>query len=296
MSNKGKKKGKETPLISKFPPPTPTTVSRSSPNIPTPEEIASKNIKASTEYVQKGIESTKDTKARTMAVKTFAEIQERKSVLNKPKQVRQPDYSSVAFKTQIEETGLKFQIGKLCRPNSADLTYALNILVDAGMLEPDLFGDYFDVAQLFGSESYQWRRQYVHQILRTLGVSYDPTNGWQYPYKPEDIKGREARILAVIWLLMCWDWVVNPGKRPEPKMPGIHNSKTHIRTAVKVLSCPFCGKRFTEPPTRTPMPVRMYKFRYWLKTHAYEYHKWDYNPMRKIRVPRKFHRVSRKED
>lgn len=276
---------------SKFPPKKSTHSGRTdSGSDPTPEELASKHTNAPVQYIQEGVESARSGDRDIEVLRTYDEIIADELDNTTPVPPPHYDYKPVALKVGIEETGLKFQIGHLCRPSMADVSYSLSVLAELGMLDDDLIGEYFNVNELFGEHAYIWRKKYIWRLVELLGVEWSDLYGWSYPYNPEDMVKADLKALACIWILMCWDWVVNPGHRPEPRLPGVYNQKTHYRTSVVKLSCPFCGKHMPKPEVNTSRSVRMRKFYYWLKAHTLEYHRWNVVSHKRMHSPRKFHK------
>ena len=187
-----------------------------------------------------------------------------------------PDYSEWVIRVGIESTGLKFTVGKLCKPTGTDLTYCLRILMDEGVLDDELleFEDGFSLSLLFGEDAYTWRKRYVYRILEFLGVYHDGAS-WNYPFTPDQFGRTEFKILALLWVLQCWDWKVNYQRRPEPRLPGVYNRGKWGRALVPSMRCPICSKAMPEPDVRSKLEARLRAFYLWLPGHASEYHKYD---------------------
>lgn len=199
------------------------------------------------------------------------------------------DYSPVVVTVGIEQTGLKFTLGKLLHPNSRDIDYCLTVLMDNDVLDNELLElKEFEVSMLFGTNSYEWRKRYIWRILDAMGVRHDPELGWQYPYLPDKMDRDDLRVLAAIWVLQCWDWNINR-KRPEPRLPGVYNKGIlHSRSTVPSMRCPICGKAMPERDIRTRLEVRLRKFRYWMQEHAHQYHHYSNTTHKKQYYPTRY--------
>lgn len=204
------------------------------------------------------------------------------------------DYSKVSYKVKFDTTGLTFQIGKLVRPTSEDVSHSLRILMEENAIDEEFLPDSITWDSLFGEAAHVWRKHYIYRLVENLDVSW--TGGvWHYPYDPDNMGRSEIKILAAIWILQCWDHLVNYGRRPRPSLPGVLAGEFLHRTPLKKLSCPFCSKVWKDVPLNTPDSIRMRRYMEWLKTHSNTYHKWEcFQPKRHPKIKQSVKRTSKR--
>lgn len=238
------------------------------------------------------LETRKDPSIHRLVVSARDAILKRKALLLLPEEVEELDYSGVVTKMRFKDTGLVFELGKVCSPSSKDVTRALEILLENDALDPDLLPHYLTMDQLFGERSYYYRKYYLKSILEVLGIRYESRRGgWQFPWKPDNIVKSDYVIFGACWVLMCWDYVQQPKKRVVPSLPGVASSRLHKRTSVMRLQCPFCGRQWKPEDNRIKDSAKMRLFRYWLREHSYEYHRWNLQSRKKMVQPKKFTRM-----
>lgn len=200
-----------------------------------------------------------------------------------------PNYASAMRTVKFEDTGLIFTLGKVLKPRSVDLDYAITLLIENEALDEELLPDGLLWSMFYGDSSYYVRRRYLWRVIEMIGVYVDRWGRWNYPFTPEEMDTRDYRILAAVWVIQCFDHMVNYGHRPRPYLYGIAPEEFAKRTHVLTLTCPFCNKRWDDTPPKTPAEIRFMKYILWLLKHGVEFHKWN------TRVSDLYHQKRKKE-
>jgi hypothetical protein len=240
------------------------------------DATTAKNINVGSEAVVKHLKELRDAQDNLKVFQpSYFDILEEGGKRRTPPVPKLPDYSPVSFKVRFQSTGLSFQIGKLVKPSNADVDHSLKILMEQEVLDEEFLPEGVYWSSLFGENSYVWRKEYIIKVLEVLGVYWDRGGGWRYPYTPDEVGSKETKVLAAIWVLLCWDHMVNYGRRPVPSMHGILQGNFMRRTPIKRLYCPFCNKNWKDVGPDTPDSLRMRAYRSWLREHSIEYHRWS---------------------
>lgn len=278
-------------LISKFPEPRSTEYSVTTEGVgESQDSITAKNIHVPDEgTVKELLERRNDPELQDITLKEWLDIEHSISdhTISKRGPHDLPDYSLIFKTIEYTSTGLMFQLGKVLRPRNEDVVHAIRILIEEEALDEELLPDGILWSDLISESYFSFWKTYLYQILELLGVYVDQWNRWNYPYVPNPelpdyLHYRELKILASIWIIQCWDHMVNYGRRPRPHLNGIAPENFARRTHVLTLTCPFCNKRWDDVPPKTPVEDRFMRYILWLLKHAVEYHRWDIRTAKKI--------------